>query len=336
MRELSVRPKLESVGGDHVRSAARTVGAEIEGLIALAEALEDGLRAPFEAAVARIAEARGRVVVSGMGKSGHVARKIAATLSSTGTPAFYLHPAEASHGDLGMITRQDVLLALSWSGETPELRDVIHYCKRFAVPLLGLTSVAESALADAADVALILPQAPEACQNTRAPTTSTTMMMAFGDALAVALLEARGFSSADFRNFHPGGTLGAQLVTVGDLMARGEQVPIVVESVSLAEAIVEMTRKRYGGVAVVDPEGQLVGIFTDGDLRRSLPTADLSAPMSAHMTRSPVSVDPHLLATEAMRLMTERPSPIQMLIASIDGRPVGVVGMHDLLRAGIA
>jgi arabinose-5-phosphate isomerase len=336
MRELSVSPKLESVDAGYVRSAARTVGAEIEGLIALAEALENGLRVPFETAVARIAEARGRVVVSGMGKSGHVARKIAATLSSTGTPAFYLHPAEASHGDLGMITRQDVLLALSWSGETPELRDVIHYCKRFAVPLLGLTSVAESALADSADVALILPQAPEACLNTRAPTTSTTMMMAFGDALAVALLEARGFSSADFRNFHPGGTLGAQLVTVGDLMARDEHVPIVAESVSLAEAIVEMTRKRYGGVAVVDPDGRLVGIFTDGDLRRSLPTADLSAPMSAHMTRSPVSVDPHLLATEAMRLMTERPSPIQMLIASIDGRPVGVVGMHDLLRAGIA
>jgi arabinose-5-phosphate isomerase len=336
MRELSASPKLESAQAGYARSAARTVGAEIEGLIALAEALENGLRQPFETAIARIAEARGRVVVSGMGKSGHVARKIAATLSSTGTPAIYLHPAEASHGDLGMITRQDVLMALSWSGETPELRDVIHYCKRFAVPLLGLTSVAESALADAADVALILPQAAEACQNTRAPTTSTTMMMAFGDALAVALLEARGFSAADFRNFHPGGTLGAQLVTVGDLMARGDQVPIVAEDVSLAEAIVEMTRKRYGGVAVIDPDGLLVGVFTDGDLRRALPTSDLSAPMSAHMTRSPVTADPHLMATEAMRLMTERPHPIQLLIVCIDSKPVGAVGMHDLLHAGIA
>jgi arabinose-5-phosphate isomerase len=162
------------------------------------------------------------------------------------------------------------------------------------------------------------------------------MMMAFGDALAVALLEARGFSAADFRNFHPGGTLGATLVTVGDLMARGEHVPIVAEDVSLAEAIVEMTRKRYGGVAVVNPDGRLVGIFTDGDLRRALPTSDLSAPMSAHMTRSPVTADPHLLATEAMRVMTERPHPIQLLIACVDERPVGVVGMHDLLRAGIA
>jgi arabinose-5-phosphate isomerase len=329
-------PKLQPAEGRHIRSAVRTVAAEIDGLTALAEALEDGLHEAFEAAIDRITRARGRVVVSGIGKSGHVARKIASTLSSTGTPAFYLHPAEASHGDLGMIARSDVLLALSWSGETPELRDVIHYCKRFAVPLLGLTSAPESALADAADVALILPRAAEACQNTRAPTTSTTMMMAFGDALAVALLEARGFSVADFRNFHPGGTLGAQLVTVGDIMARGEHVPIVVESVSLAEAIVEMTRKRYGGVAVVDEAGALTGVFTDGDLRRALPTADLSAPMGAHMTRSPVTVDPHLLATEALRLMTERPQPIQLLIACEHGRPVGVVGTHDFLRAGIA
>ena len=333
---MPATPKLQPAEGRHIRSAVRTVAAEIDGLTALAEALEDGLHEAFEAAIDRITRARGRVVVSGIGKSGHVARKIASTLSSTGTPAFYLHPAEASHGDLGMIARSDVLLALSWSGETPELRDVIHYCKRFAVPLLGLTSAPESALADAADVALILPRAAEACQNTRAPTTSTTMMMAFGDALAVALLEARGFSVADFRNFHPGGTLGAQLVTVGDIMARGEHVPIVVESVSLAEAIVEMTRKRYGGVAVVDEAGALTGVFTDGDLRRALPTADLSAPMGAHMTRSPVTVDPHLLATEALRLMTERPQPIQLLIACEHGRPVGVVGTHDFLRAGIA
>ena len=333
---MPATPKLKPAERGYVRSAVRTVGAEIDGLTALAEALDNGLSEAFEAAIDRITRAQGRVVVSGMGKSGHVARKIAATFASTGTPAFYLHPAEASHGDLGMVARSDVLLALSWSGETPELRDVIHYCKRFAVPLLGLTSVADSALAEASDVALILPKAAEACENTRAPTTSTTMMMAFGDALAVALLEARGFSVAEFRNFHPGGTLGAQLVTVGDIMARGEKVPIVAEGVSLAEAIVEMTRKRYGGVAVVDAAGRLTGVFTDGDLRRALPTADLSAPMSAHMIRSPVTVDPHLLATEALRIMTERPSPIQLLIACEQGRPVGVVGTHYFLRAGIA
>jgi arabinose-5-phosphate isomerase len=327
-----VRP----LADDHAVSAIRTVSAEIEGLRALAAALEDGLRGPFNAAVARIRDAKGRVVVSGIGKSGHVARKIAATLASTGTPAFYLHPAEASHGDLGMVARTDVLIALSLSGETPELKDVINYCKRFAVPLIAISSEPTSALAIAADIALILPRAEEACQNTRAPTTSTTMQMAFGDALAVALLEARGFSAADFRNFHPGGRLGAELVTVGDLMAKGDDVPIVGAGVTLSEAIVEMTRKRYGGVAVVDGNGALVGVFTDGDLRRALPVANLSAPVVMHMTRSPVFVDPHLLATEALRLMNERPHPIQLLFACEDGALVGAVGMHDFLRAGIA
>jgi arabinose-5-phosphate isomerase len=321
---------------DHARSAARTVVAEIDGLKAIVAALEDGLSAPFAAAVNLIKDASGRVVVSGIGKSGHVARKIAATLASTGTPAFYLHPAEASHGDLGMVARSDVLLTISLSGETPELKDVIHYCKRFAVPLIAITSETRSALARASDIVLILPPAEEACQNTRAPTTSTTMQMALGDALAVALLEARGFSAADFRNFHPGGRLGAQLVTVGDLMAKGADVPIVDAGVSLSEAIVEMTRKRFGGVAVVDGGDNLVGVFTDGDLRRALPTAELSAPVADHMTRQPVTVDPHLLATEALRLMNERPHPIQLLFACEAGRLVGAVHMHDFLRAGIA
>jgi arabinose-5-phosphate isomerase len=333
---VSATPKVSTASSENARSAMRTVAAEIAGLTALSEAFENGLRGPFEAALARIRDARGRVVVTGIGKSGHVARKVAATLASTGTPAFYLHPAEASHGDLGMVARDDVLLALSWSGETPELRDVIHYCKRFAVPLLAVTSEARSALAGAADIALVLPKAPEACRNTHAPTTSTTMQMAFGDALAVALLEARGFSAADFRAFHPGGSLGTQLVAVADLMAKGEAVPMVAESVSLSVAIVEMTAKRYGGVAVTDAAGKLAGVFTDGDLRRALPDVDLSTPISAYMTRQPVTVDPHLLATEALRLMTERASPIQLLIACEDDVPVGIIGMHDFLRAGIA
>jgi arabinose-5-phosphate isomerase len=333
---LPATQKIDAARVDYAQSAARTVLAEIDGLKALAGALENGLRGPFTAAVAQIRDAAGRVVVCGMGKSGHVARKIAATLASTGTPALYLHTAEASHGDLGMVARSDVLLALSWSGETPEFRDVINYCKRFAVPLIAVSSEAASALAGAADIALILPKAQEACQNTGAPTTSTTMQMAFGDALAIALLEARGFSAADFRNFHPGGRLGQRLVTVADLMASGADVPIVEATVSLSEAIVEMTRKRYGGVAVVDEAGALVGVFTDGDLRRALPSADLSAPVADHMTRSPVFVDPHLLATEALRLMNERPHPIQLLFACEDGALVGAVGMHDFLRAGIA
>ncbi len=332
---LSPLPKRAASNG-HFASAMRTVEAEIDGLRALGEALQGALAAPFEAAVGVIAAAAGRVVVTGMGKSGHVARKIAATLASTGSPAFYLHPGEASHGDLGMVAPGDVVLALSWSGETPELRDVIHYCKRFAVPLVAIASEPASALAGAADIALILPKAKEACPTTLTPTTSTTMQMAFGDALAVALLEARGFSAEDFRNFHPGGNLGTRLVTVGDLMARGADLPVVTAAATLSDAIVEITRTRCGGVAVADPEGRLVGAFTDGDLRRALPAADLSAPVANHMTRAPVFVHPHLLATEALRVMNERPQPIMLIFACEGDRLVGAVHMHDFLRAGIA
>ena len=233
----------------------RTLGAEIEGLHTLRAALQGGLGRTFGKSVAVIAAAPGRVAVTGIGKSGLVARKIAATLSSTGRPALFLHPAEASHGDLGMVTTGDVVLALSWSGETPELRDVIHHCARFGLPLIAVTSEAESALARAADVALVLPKAEEACPNRLAPTTSTTMQMVFGDALAIALLEARGFSAKDFRTFHPGGRLGAQLVTVRDLMLAGDQAPSVSSGANLEEAILAITRTRCGGVGVVDDGG---------------------------------------------------------------------------------
>jgi arabinose-5-phosphate isomerase len=314
----------------------RTVEAEIEGLRTLVRALQTSLDEPLREAIETIKRARGRVVVTGMGKSGHVARKVAATLASTGTPAFYLHPGEASHGDLGMIVAGDVVLALSWSGETPELRAVVNYCKRYAVPLVAVSSEAASALVGAADVALVLPKAEEACPNGLAPTTSTTMQLAFGDALAMALLDARGFSAADFRNFHPGGRLGSQLVTVADLMATGADVPTLPETATLSDAIFEITRGRYGGAAVVDGEGRLVGAFTDGDLRRALPKADLTAPVADHMTRNPVFVDPHLLATEALRVMNERPRPIMLMFACEHGRLVGAVHMHDLLRAGVA
>ena len=316
-------------------SAIRTVEAERLGLAALSRALRASLRAPFEAAIEVIAKSEGRVVVTGMGKSGHVARKIAATLASTGTPAFFLHPAEASHGDLGMVATGDAVLALSWSGETPELSAVIGYCKRFAIPLLAITSEPASALGRAADVALVLPKADEACPNGLAPTTSTTMQMAFGDALAVAMVEARGFSASDFRNFHPGGRLGSRLVTVGDLMLQGGDLPAISEGASLSEAIIEITRTRCGGVGVVDVDGRLVGAFTDGDLRRALPTAALSGIVADHMSRAPVFVHPHLLATEALRVMNERSHPIMLIFACEAGRLVGAVHMHEFLRAGI-
>ncbi len=314
----------------------RTVRAEVAGLEALAAGLENGLREPFDAAIAAIAAATGRVVVTGIGKSGHVARKIAATLSSTGTPAFFLHPGEASHGDLGMVAAGDVVLALSWSGGNPELSDVIQYCKRFGVPLVAMTSEAGSALAGAADLCLVMPKAVEACRSTHAPTTSTTMQLAFGDALAIALLEARGFSAADFLDLHPGGKLAAKLVTVGDLMGRGEAVPSIRDTATLSDAIVEMSAKRYGGAAVVDESGALVGAFTDGDLRRALPGAQLTASVGDHMSRSPVAVEPHLLATEALRLMNESERPFMLMFVVENERLVGAVHMHDFLRAGIA
>jgi arabinose-5-phosphate isomerase len=299
--------------------------------------LQTSLRAPFAEAVETLLAAKGRVVVTGMGKSGHIARKVAATLASTGTPAFFLHPAEASHGDLGMIGPGDVVLAFSWSGETPELRDTIHYCKRFDVKLIAVASGARSALIEAASLAFVLPAAEEACPNRLAPTTSTTMQLALGDALAMALLEARGFSARDFHAVHPGGKLGAQLLTVGDLMGRGARVPKVGERASFAEAIEAITAHVwYGGVAVVDDAGRLVGALTDGDVRRSVGTARLASPVVDFMTRAPISVEPDLLATEAMRLMNERERPFNLLFVCEGGRLVGAVHMHDFLRAGVA
>jgi arabinose-5-phosphate isomerase len=333
---LPAAPKPNLAATDPASVAARTVEAEIEGLRALAGALRDGLRGPLAAAVDVIQKSAGRVVVTGMGKSGHVARKIAATLASTGTPSFYLHPAEASHGDLGMVARADVVLALSWSGETPELRDVINYCKRFAIPLIAISSAGESALAGAADIALILPKAEEACPIGLAPTTSTTMQMALGDALAIALYEGRGFSPAEFRELHPGGRLGARLVTVGDVMVSGPDLPVLSREANLSDAIIEITRARCGGAAVVDAAGGLVGAFTDGDLRRALARAGLAATVGEHMSTTPIFVDTRTLVTEAVRVMNARPRPIMLLFVCDAGRLVGAAHMHDLLRAGAA
>lgn len=315
-------------------SALRTIGVEAQGLLHLKAALENGLGEPFAAAISRILAAQGRVIVTGMGKSGHIGRKIAATLASTGTPAHFVHPAEASHGDLGMIRNEDVILALSWSGETAELSDLVAYSRRFRVGLVAVTSKPESALATHADIALVLPRSEEACPNGLAPTTSTTMQLALGDALAVALLEARGFTPEQFRTYHPGGKLGARLRTVSDIMHLGDRLPSVGESVRMEEAVAEMGRKGFGCVLVLATDGSLAGIVTDGDLRRNLRADLMNLPVSAVMTRQPKTVHPGMLLGEAIEFQ-ER-FKITTLIVADGTKPLGLVHYLDLLRAGAA
>ncbi|MGO4573554.1 KpsF/GutQ family sugar-phosphate isomerase [Microvirga sp. 2TAF3] len=317
-----------------VSSALRTLATERDGLTILMEAIGNGLGTVFSAAVDRIATAQGRIIVTGMGKSGHVARKIAATLASTGTPAHYVHPAEASHGDLGMVKPEDVIIALSWSGETAELADFIGYAKRFRVPLIALTSNADSTLGHAADLCLALPKAKEACPNGLAPTTSTTMQLALGDALAVALLEKRGFTAEHFRVFHPGGKLGARLKLVRDVMHKNERLPIVGIEARMDEAIEEIGRKGFGSVIVVNPDGTLAGIVTDGDLRRNLRPDLGTLPVMAVMTRTPRVIAPDDLLASALEI--QETSKITALIVVENQRPVGLVHYLDLLRAGAA
>ena len=316
---------------DDIASARRTLALEAAGIRAIA----DGLGQPFVDAVRAMAGIRGRVVVTGMGKSGHVARKIAATLASTGTPALFVHPAEASHGDLGMIAEGDAVLALSNSGETPELTDIIAYTRRFRVPLIGMTRRRPSALADTADVPLVLPDTDEACPLGLAPTTSTTQMLALGDALAVALLERRGFSAADFRVFHPGGKLGRRLLRVADLMHRGDEVPVCLPTAPMSEAILVMTAKTFGIVGIVDAGGQLVGVITDGDLRRHMGPGLFEATAGAVMTRTPRTVGPDALGVEALGFMNET-KIYCVFVVDAEQRPVGILRIHDILRAGIA
>ena len=276
----------------------------------------------------------GRVIVTGMGKSGHIARKIAATLASTGTPAQYVHPGEASHGDLGMITPHDAILALSNSGETAELADVVDYSRRFAIPLIVMTGRGASALAQAADVSLLLTEVAEACPHGLAPTTSTTSMLALGDALAVALLERKGFSAEDYKLFHPGGKLGRKLLHVADLMHDGEALPLIDQDRAMSEAILIMTTRRFGCVGVVDPNGRLIGIVTDGDLRRHMEPGLMERNVREVMTAGPRTTRPGALAAEAVRIMNER-SITSLFVVAEDRRPIGVVHVHDLLRAGV-
>ncbi|MET0532316.1 MAG: KpsF/GutQ family sugar-phosphate isomerase [Microvirga sp.] len=317
-----------------VASALRTLATEREGLSILMDSIGNGLGGPFTAAIEQIAAAKGRVIVTGMGKSGHVSRKIVATLASTGTPAHYVHPAEASHGDLGMVQAEDVILALSWSGETTELADIIGYAKRFRVPLIALTSNADSTLGQAADICLALPKVKEACPNGLAPTTSTTIQLALGDALAVALLEKRGFTAEHFRVFHPGGKLGARLKLVRDIMHKNERLPIVGIDARMDEAIEEIGRKGFGSVIVVNPDGTLAGIVTDGDLRRNLRPDLGTLPVTAIMTRTPRTIAPDALVATALEI--EETARITALIVVDHGKPVGLVHYLDLLRAGAA
>jgi len=318
-----------------VLSAIRTLTTEQNGLGALAAAIGNGLGEAFAAAIELIGAAQGRVIVTGMGKSGHVGRKIAATLASTGTSAYYVHPGEASHGDLGMIHPQDVVLAMSWSGETSELSDIIAFSRRFRVGLIAMTSRADSTLAKAADVALILPQSEEACPNGLAPTTSTTMQMALGDALAVALLELRGFSAADFRVYHPGGKLGARLTQVKTIMHGPDRLPTVAATAPMSEAILTMTAKGFGCVAVLAEDGTLAGIVTDGDLRRHMGADLVSRSAAEVMNTSPRTVGGETLVAEALETLNR--NKITALFV-VDGRrvPIGIVHFHDLLRLGAA
>jgi len=317
-----------------VRSALRTLETEAAGLAALSAAIANSLGESFVAAVEKIRAASGRVIVTGMGKSGHVGRKIAATLASTGTPAHFVHPGEASHGDLGMITRDDVIVALSWSGETSELRDLIEYAKRFRVALIAFSANAQSTLAKAADVLLLLPQATEACPLGLAPTTSTLVQLALGDALAVALFESRGFTALDFKALHPGGKLGASLTFVRDVMHSLPSTPLVRNGTRMAEAIVEMTAKGFGCVGIMSAAGDLIGVITDGDLRRHMSDHLMSRIVDEVMTKKPKTVRPDQLAGEAMAFMNA--AKVNALFVVEGTKPVGLVRVHELLRIGVA
>ena len=307
---------------------AEVLKIEAAALMKMAECLAE----PFEDAVTLLADVKGRVVVSGMGKSGHIGRKIAATLASTGTPAFFVHPGEASHGDLGMITKSDVCIMLSNSGETAELADEIAHTKRFSIPMIAITKNAQSSLAKAADVALILPEAPEACSIGMAPTTSTTMQLALGDALAVALMKVHGFDKDHYRVNHPGGKLGAQLLKVESIMHVGAALPVVHEGTAMGEALLVMTAKGFGVAAVV-ADGQLLGIITDGDLRRNMDgLMDHTAGSVA--TMGPLTATPDMLASEALGIMN-RKTISALMVVDRAGALKGLLHIHDILRAGV-
>ena len=325
-----MRTKL-APSSDHARLlevARSAIAQEVEGLNAVAAALDE----QFLALVEQIAALKGRVIISGMGKSGHIGRKIASTLASTGTPAYFVHPSEASHGDLGMITPDDLVMCLSNSGETHELRDVIAYTRRFGIPLVALVRRDSSALVDGADIAIVLPEVPEV-SSIGAPTTSTTMMLGWGDALAVALMEKKGFSREDFGVFHPGGKLGAQFIRVGNLMHGSDELPLVSEATPMHEAILTITAKHFGCAGVTDKTGALIGIITDGDLRRNMGDGLMEKTASEVMHRNPATITAPMLAAEALGIMNSK--SITCLFVVEAAKPIGILHIHDCLRAGV-
>ena len=313
----------------YVNSAIKTIETEIEGLKSLLTFFGEN----YIQAVDLLLNCKGKVIVSGMGKSGHIANKMAATFASTGTPSFFIHPGEASHGDLGMITKDDVVILLSNSGETKELKDIIYYCKRFEIPTIGIIRRAESELTKASTVALVLPAIPEA-NSVNAPTTSTTMMLALGDALAVSLIDAHGFNSEKFGVFHPGGKLGSNFLKVKELMRSGKDIPLVTEAQKMPEILFEITSKHLGCAGVIDSAGILLGIITDGDLRRHISNNFLEQIATEVMTKNPVTTNPGTLAVEAIAIMNKK-SITSLLVLDEQKKVVGILHLHDCLRSGV-
>lgn len=313
-----------------VEEAKRVIRIEAEALNALMETIPEGFKSAIEILIAT----QGRVVITGMGKSGHVGSKLAATLSSTGTPSYFVHPGEASHGDLGMLLKGDVLIALSNSGETSELSDILAYAKRVAIPLIGITARAKSTLSEMADVALVLPAYEEACPMGLAPTTSTTLMMALGDALAMALLARRGFSANDFSVLHPGGKLGQILMRVEKIMHKGRAIPLVSQNAPFGDVLLEMTSKAFGCTGVIDDEKRLVGVITDGDLRRHLGENLLQESAQGLMTTTPLTIGPGKMVTEALTLMNSK-EVTSLFVCDADKKLLGILHLHDCLRAGV-
>ena len=334
---LKALPMTNNTPDTITASAIKTLLSEKAGILELINALENGLSKPFNQAVQTVLNSEGRVVVTGVGKSGHVGAKIAATLASTGTPAFFLHAAEAGHGDLGMITNHDTIIALSWSGGSTELHSILNYKARFAIPLIAITSKPASPLGEQSDICLTMPKAEEACPHNLAPTTSTTMQLAIGDALAISLLEARGFSSTDYGTFHPGGQLGARLKTVGDIMHTDNAMPLANDSTPMSEAIITMSEKGFGCLGITNANGTLTGVITDGDLRRHMGSNLLTKTTGDVMTKNPITTTAEKLAVTALETMNNSGfGGINALFVIEDEKPKGIVHIHDLLRIGVA
>lgn len=323
------------VRSDVLHSARRAVEIERRGMEALEAALHGVLAGPFSSAVELIGRIGGRVIVTGVGKSGHIGAKMAATFASTGTPAFFVHAAEANHGDLGMISRDDLVLAISKGGESGELKNIIAYTQRFSIPLIAVTGKENSSLASASDIVLLIPNVEEACRNGLAPTTSTLMQLALGDALAMSLLDARGFTAGDFHIFHPGGKLGASLTRVGDIMHTGDRIPLVSKGTPMPEAIQILSRRHFGCVGVLDEDGRLAGIVTEGDLARNLNRNLGELLVDDVMTRTPKTVLPNVLCEKALAILHEHEIGA-LIVINEDRYPVGLVHFHDLLRIGVA